>query len=133
MEQQVVEQSHPEENQETLFDSNTDIEPENIPLPRSSMISVRLSDVQLQPATEEIDASSRTSVRQSTASSPRSSRSSSRTSASSISVNTVDWEGLGKAEEQEARDDATDEVRYYAIWNSAAADNDSPPLFCWPD
>ncbi|KAI1629209.1 rab-GTPase-TBC domain-containing protein [Exophiala viscosa] len=109
MEQQVVEHSYPEEDQETLFDSNTAIEPENIPLPRSSMISVRLSDVQLQPETEELDASSRTSVRQSTSSSPRSSVSSSRTSASSISMNTVDWEGLEKTEEQEARDDATDE------------------------
>ncbi|KAK4943544.1 hypothetical protein LTR10_016838 [Elasticomyces elasticus] len=109
MEQQVVEQSHPEEYKEILFESNPDIEPENIPLPRSSMISVRLSEIQLQPEIEELDASSRTSVRQSTPSSPRSSRSSSRTSASSLSMNTVDWEGLEKTEEQEARDDATDE------------------------
>ncbi|KEF52436.1 uncharacterized protein A1O9_11677 [Exophiala aquamarina CBS 119918] len=89
-----------------------DISPEDVPLPRSSMITVRLSEVDLKPlvhAVLEQDAPQDPSAPQSSPSSTRSSRSSSQTSDSSTSIDTVDWEELDKTEEQEAKDDATDE------------------------
>lgn len=46
-------------------------------------------------------------------------------------MNTVDWEGLEKSEEQEARDDATDEeVSCSYAGKLTVADRKSPPLFC---
>lgn len=96
--------------------------PENIPLPTDSMITVRLSDAQLQAEPAMIHAAmqesnehsrgqnSRTSLATSSGSTP-SSRSSSRTSQASTTSNSVDWEGLEKTEQQELKDDATDEVR----------------------
>ncbi|KAJ9616019.1 hypothetical protein H2204_014188 [Knufia peltigerae] len=102
----------PEEKQEIPFEANTEVKPEDIPLPRSSMITVRLSDIQTPPELDvdaEAQASPQPSVRQSSPSSTRSSRSSSRTSESSVSINSVDWEGLEKTEEQEHKDEATDE------------------------
>lgn len=104
----------PEKKQEIPFEVDTEIKPEDIPLPRSSMITVRLSDIQAPPELDvdaEVEASPQLSVRQSSPSSTRSSRSSSRTSDSSVSINSVDWEGLEKTEEQESKDGATDEVR----------------------
>ncbi|KAK5048646.1 hypothetical protein LTR84_005737 [Exophiala bonariae] len=97
---------------EVATTSDFDISPENVPLPRSSMITVRLSEVDLQPVTETIpedDAPRDPSAPHSSPSSTRSSRSSSSTSDSSTSIDTVDWEELDKTEEQEPRDDATDE------------------------
>lgn len=90
------------------------ISPENIPLPRSSMITVRLSDVQeTSPLDHDrvgADIPQTLSAPQSRTSSTRSSRSSSQTSESSTSINTVDWDELEKTEEQESKDENTDEV-----------------------
>ncbi|KIX03424.1 uncharacterized protein Z518_06976 [Rhinocladiella mackenziei CBS 650.93] len=97
---------------ETSSDLDCDVVPENVPLPTSSMITVRLSDIQVQADFDEEpepDASQEASIPHSSSPSTRSSRSSSQTSVSSTSVNTVDWEGLEKTEEQEPKDDATDE------------------------
>ena len=88
--------------------------PENIPLPRTSMITVRLSDIQDNASAsygDEADATQPLSAPPSRPSSTRSSRASSQTSDSSTSINTVDWDELEKTEEQETKDDATDEVR----------------------
>jgi len=107
----MVEEIVLEPQQELPSAPNTDVKPEDIPLPRSSMITVRLSDIQVHPDVDEElgqDASPQPSIHQSSPSSTRSSRSSSRTSESSISLISVDWEGLEKTEEQE-KDDATDE------------------------
>ena len=99
-----------------------EIRPENVPLPTDSMITVRLSDAQLeaepvdiQLTTQDIneavvEQNSRTSVATSSLSRP-SSRSSSSSSQASSTSNSVDWEGLERTEEQEVKDDATDEVR----------------------
>ncbi|KAK5204703.1 hypothetical protein LTR41_009559 [Exophiala xenobiotica] len=111
MEQTIVEEIVLETQQDLPPASDTDVKPEDIPLPRSSMITVRLSDIQVHPDVDEEveqDASPQPSIRQSSPSSTRSSRSSSRTSESSISLISVDWEGLEKTEEQE-KDEATDE------------------------
>lgn len=89
------------------------IAPEDVPLPRSSMITVRLSEVDLQPvldAISEQDVIQDPSAPQSSPSSTRSSRSSSSTSDSSTSIDTVDWEELDKTEEQESKVDTSDEV-----------------------
>ncbi|KAK5077812.1 hypothetical protein LTR70_004393 [Exophiala xenobiotica] len=97
-----------------------EVRPENIPLPTDSMITVRLSDAQLQPDLESISNStqdlnkatveqnSHTSMAASSTS-RTSSRSSSRSSQASSISNSVDWEGLERTEEQELKDDATDE------------------------
>ena len=95
-------------------DIDIEISPENVPLPRSSMITVRLSEVQLEPIIEDNtgqDVTHDPSL-QSNPSSPRSSRSSSQTTDSSSSIETVDWDELEKTEEQEPKDEGTDEVRY---------------------
>lgn len=96
-----------------------EVKPENVPLPTDSMITVRLSDadlesepVELEQVTEEqniesADQTARTSTISSTSS--VSSRPSSRSSQASGTSNSVDWEGLEKTEEQEAKDVATDE------------------------
>lgn len=111
MEQTIVEDIVLQTQQELPPAPGTDVRPEDIPLPRSSMITVRLSDIPLQPDVDEEleqEASPQPSIRQSSPSSTRSSRCSSRTSESSISLISVDWEGLEKTEEQE-KDEATDE------------------------
>ena len=95
----------------------TEVEPANIPLPASSMITVRLSDC--GSGTDENALSS-------TASSPRNSNASlarsqsdcsshqSTPSGSSDSVlSPVDWEILEKTEEQEPKDEGTDEVNSF--------------------
>ncbi|OCT47229.1 putative GTPase activating protein (Evi5) [Cladophialophora carrionii] len=95
-----------------VAEDDSDVEPENVPLPRSSMVSVRLSDIPFDPdldIIDERDVPQEVSVPHSGSPSTRSSRSSSRTSESSISMNSVNWEGLEKTEEQEAKYDATDE------------------------
>jgi hypothetical protein len=94
-------------------EAESDVEPENVPLPRSSMVSVRLSDIPFDPDLDIIDEHDvpEASLPRSGPPSTRTSRSSSRTSESSLSINSVNWEDLEKTEEQEARDDATDEVR----------------------
>ncbi|ETI25426.1 hypothetical protein G647_02199 [Cladophialophora carrionii CBS 160.54] len=95
-----------------VAEDDSDVEPENVPLPRSSMVSVRLSDIPFDPdldIIDERDVPQEVSVPHSDSPSTRSSRSSSRTSESSISMNSVNWEGLEKTEEQEAKYDATDE------------------------
>jgi hypothetical protein len=90
-----------------------EVEPENVPLPRSSMVSVRLSDIPFDPDLDIIDERDvlETSAPRSDPPSTRTSRSSSQSSDSSITINSVNWEDLEKTEEQEAREDATDEVR----------------------
>ncbi|KAH0839147.1 hypothetical protein AYO21_04740 [Fonsecaea monophora] len=97
---------------ETMLEYGSDIEPENVPLPHSSMVSVRLSDIPFDPDLDiiaEPDISQEASQPRSGPPSSRTSRSSSHTSESSISLNSVNWEGLEKSEEQEQRDEATDE------------------------
>ena len=88
-----------------------DDQPERAPLPTNSMITVRLSDVQIHPNDGPSDAHDSSSPASSTAS-KRSSRSSASISDDSISLNSVDWEGLEKTEEQEPKDEGTDEVQY---------------------
>lgn len=114
-----------------------DVSPENVPLPRSSMITVRLSEVDLEPVIDAIpeqDVVQDPSAPQSSPSSTRSSRSSSQTSDSSTSIDTVDWEELDKTEEQEPKDDATDEVRNTISKASRlCADSRSQLPFCWLD
>jgi len=98
------------------------VRPENVPLPTDSMITVRLSDAQLQPELAHVSGATQdwnkatveqNSLTDTAASSTTrtSSRSSSRSSQASSISNSVDWEGLEKTEEQELKDDATDEVR----------------------
>jgi hypothetical protein len=102
-----------------IAEDESDIEPENVPLPRSSMVSVRLSDIPFDPDLDIIDERENpldASVPRSGSPSSRTSRSSSRTSESSISINSVNWEGLEKTEEQEAKYDATDEVSLPCPW-----------------
>ena len=97
-----------------LPEAESEVSPEDVPLPTSSMITVRLSDIPVCPDDVEAadqDASQEASIPRSSPSSPRFSRSSSQTSDSSTSVNSVDWAGLEKTEEQEPKDEATDEVR----------------------
>lgn len=97
------------------YATETEVEicPEDIPLPRSSMITVRLSDASAFSVLEEdveLDVSPETAPLGSSPSSIRSSRSSSQSSDKSASLNLVNWEGLEKTEEQEPRDEASDEV-----------------------
>ncbi|KAG9773578.1 Ecotropic viral integration site 5 protein-like protein [Exophiala dermatitidis] len=96
------------------YATETEVEicPEDIPLPRSSMITVRLSDASAFSVLEEdveLDVSPETAPLGSSPSSIRSSRSSSQSSDKSASLNSVNWEGLEKTEEQEPRDEASDE------------------------
>jgi hypothetical protein len=133
MEQTIVEEIVLETQQELPPASDTDVKPEDIPLPRSSMITVRLSDIQVHPDVDEEveqDASPQPSIRQSSPST-RSSRSSSRTSESSISLISVDWEGLEKTEEQE-KDEATDEVRSGIKMVPTSVNSSSLRLFYLP-
>lgn len=114
------------EEEATVLDEMQETNPENIPLPTDSMVTVRLSDANLQaePATFQASAqelnraiaeqNSRTSVATSSLS-RTSSRSSSGSSQASSTSNSVDWEGLERTEEQEVKDDATDEVRRLAM------------------
>ncbi|KAJ9610747.1 hypothetical protein H2200_005524 [Cladophialophora chaetospira] len=88
-----------------------EVEPANVPLPRSSLVSVRLSEIPFDPELDVIDERDAlgASIPCSGPPSTRTSRSSSRTSESSLSINSVNWEDLDKTEEQQARDDAKDE------------------------
>ena len=98
---------------QTLPEIKHVIQPEDIPLPRSSMVSVRLSDIPFDPELDiiaERGVSLEASLPESGPPSSRSSRSSSRTSESSISISSVNWEDLEKSEAQEAKDEADDEV-----------------------
>ena len=110
-----------------VLEEMEEVRPENVPLPTDSMITVRLSDAQLQAepveiqlTTEDIneaiaEQNSRTSVATSSVSRP-SSRSSSSSSQASSTSNSVDWEELERTEEQEVKDDATDEVRRNLVY-----------------
>jgi hypothetical protein len=83
----------------------------NSPLPTDSMVTVRLSDAQIHPVSNDSVRNSRTRTRSSSANSHSSSISArSSTRSSTPSNTTVDWEELEKTEEQEPRDQATDEV-----------------------
>ncbi|KAK5096001.1 hypothetical protein LTS08_007883 [Lithohypha guttulata] len=96
-----------------------EVQPENVPLPTDSMITVRLSDLDLnthpiiveEPVEEHpIDVVTGTAHSSTVSSlSTSSSRPSSRSSNASSTSNSVDWEGLDKTEEQEVKDEATDE------------------------
>jgi len=81
----------------------------NSPLPTDSMVTVRLSDAQINPVSND---SVRNSTRRSSSANSHSSSISARSStrSSTPSNTTVDWEELEKTEEQEPRDQATDEV-----------------------
>jgi hypothetical protein len=101
----------------------TALEPEDVPLPRSSMVSVRLSDIPFDPDLDiisEREPSQVVSTPRSDGPSTRTSRASSQTSESSISMHSVNWEGLEKTEEQERKDEDTDEVRTCStiMWNN---------------
>lgn len=103
----------PEVTPRDLPNSGCDDDPENVPLPTSSMVTVRLSDIPYDPDLDELrqpDAPRESSIPRSSPPSTRSSRSSSQTSESSTSINSVNWEGLEKTEEQEPKDEVTDEV-----------------------
>lgn len=126
---QVTPESHPED-----VDVCAGVEPENIPLPTSSMITVRLSDIPVFPDIDEDlepTGSQEGSLRQSPPSSTRSSRSSSQTSESSASIPSVDWEGLEKTEEQESKDESTDDVSPLFLRDGGTVDAEmnSLPLF----
>jgi hypothetical protein len=83
----------------------------NSPLPTDSMVTVRLSDAQIHPVSDDAVRDSRRSRRSSSVNSHASSISArSSTRSSTPSNTTVDWEELEKTEEQEPRDRATDEV-----------------------
>jgi len=109
----------------TVLDEMKEIRPENVPLPTDSMITVRLSDAQLQAEPESfqdsilnvnkttMELNARASLAASSTS-RTSTRSSSRSSQTSSVSNSVDWEGLERTEEQEVKDDATDEVKNLA-------------------
>lgn len=120
---------------------NHEIRPENIPLPTDSMVTVRLSDAQFHGEPLPIEdlaehcgldegqlgthASLHSSI------SRTSSRNSSRSSQASSTSISVDWEGLEKTEEQEAKDDATDEVWYQGGRGEIdVLIENSPQLFC---
>lgn len=123
---------------ETTSLDEKEIRPEDIPLPRDSMITVRLSDVQLlaeSPESEEpLDLQTPTALEHSVAAttgstcSRPSSRASSRSSRVSSTSNSVDWEGLEKSEEQEVKDDATDEVKHSQFLMETKTDQFSQQL-----
>jgi hypothetical protein len=87
-------------------------EPAQISLPRESMVTVRLSDAEMQPATTADEMMHEVSASASIPSTRPSSRGSSRRSSTSSATNSVNWEGLEKTEEQEPRDQGTDDVWY---------------------
>ena len=81
--------------------------------PTNSMVTVRLSDVQIHPEVEVdmADPDNGFSTRSVSASSKTSS-SSSNSHNETMSLESVDWDGLEKTEEQERCEDNTDEVSY---------------------
>lgn len=107
--------------EETTGSDEEEIRPEDIPLPRDSMITVRLSDAQLltephiseEPSELQTPTAPENNFNNNVVSlgSRPSSRASSHSSRGSTTSDSVDWEGLEKTEEQEVKDDATDEVR----------------------
>ena len=103
---------------ETQSEVVVEVVPENVPLPTSSMITVRLSDC--QEGDEVAVSSLNSSPRMSTASRARSesdasSRASTPSGSSNSMLSPVDWEELEKTEEQEKKDDGSDEVDYLEI------------------
>lgn len=119
---------------QTTSEVGPEVEPENVPLPRSSMVSVRLSDIPFDPDLDIIDEREiprEVSVPRSSPSSTRSSRSSSQTSESSLSIDSVNWEGLEKTEEQEPKDDGTDEVSLVVQRTSNTTNKLSSPRPCY--
>jgi hypothetical protein len=102
------------------------------PLPTDSMVTVRLSDAQIHPVSNDSVRNSRR--RSSSANSHSSSISAiSSTRSSTPSNTTVDWEELEKTEEQEPRDQATDEVCLRSPTNYVTSINadTSPPPSSW--
>lgn len=106
---------------EASVEEEEETKPENIPLPTDSMITVRLSDAEMDPDSVEVeeaeqaeytepqpDTNDRISAADSSLSRTTSPSPSSSSQASSRS-NSVDWEVLEKTEEQETKDVATDE------------------------
>lgn len=85
-----------------------------VSIPRESMVTVRLSDVELSPDHLRAESENDVSLPDSTPSTRTTSFRSSRRSSTSSATNSVDWEGLEKSEEQEFRDKSTDDVGYYA-------------------
>ena len=81
--------------------------------PTNSMVTVRLSDVQIHPEVkvDVADPDDRFSTRSVSATSEASS-SSSNSHNEIMSMESVDWDGLEKTEEQERCEDNTDEVSY---------------------
>jgi hypothetical protein len=95
-------------------------------LPTDSMVTVRLSDAQIQPI---VNHSARASKRSSSVNSNASNVSArSSTRSSTPSNTTVDWEELEKSEEQEPRDQTTDEVcwKVVPIWRQVL----TQPVYC---
>ena len=91
---------------DTHISAELETQPEDVRLPTSSLISVRLSAYMANK-----EASPPRTPRESPRISVASSGSSTPTSSSdSGSFSPVDWEGLEKTEEQEPRDEGTDEV-----------------------
>ena len=103
----------------------------NSPLPTDSMVTVRLSDAQIHPVSND---SVRNSRRRSSSTKSHSSSTSvgSSTRSSTPSNTTVDWEELERTEEQEPRDQATDEVCLRSPTNDVTSTNaDSLPPSSW--
>ena len=92
-------------------------QPTTAHLATNSMVSIRLSDVEIHPGVEdpveeEVDPDETFSTRSpSIASKTSSSSSTGRDEV--MSLESVDWEGLEKTEEQERCEDSTDEVSRY--------------------
>lgn len=85
------------------------------PAATNSMVTVRLSDVQIHPEVEEmVDAKEASATRSASIVSKTSSSSSSNSHNETMSMESVDWEGLEKTEEQERCEDNTDEVCHVA-------------------
>ena len=102
------------------------------PLPTDSMVTVRLSDAQIHPVSNDSVRNSRR--RRSSSANSHSSSISTRSStrSSTPSNTTVDWEELEKTEQQEPRDQATDEVCLRSPTNCVTSTNaDSPPPSSW--
>jgi hypothetical protein len=109
-----------------------DVQPEDVPLPTSSMITVPLSDY-LSDREDTPSETPNDSPRDSGHSIPChprsisvvSSESSTPSSHDSSSLSPVDWEGLEKTEEQEPKDEGTDDVR---CPQRLTANTDNPSL-----
>jgi hypothetical protein len=96
----------------------------------NSMVSIRLSDVEIHPGVEDaVDPNETFSTRSASIASETSS-SSSNGRDEVMSLESVDWEGLEK-EEQERCEDSTDEVGQQYAFENTMADTYRPLHYSW--